>query len=303
MSESEPSRPTAVIAGGTGFIGRRLAAELGGNGWQVVVLTRKPAPAAVGPVSFQRWPEGDGWTEALENATALINLCGETIGGPRWTSNRKTLLVESRTGPTRLLVDAVNAAANPPAVFIQASGVGYYGTGDRERSEADEPGEDFLADLAQSWEAPLAELRDDVRPVIARFGVVLGKTGGALGQMLLPFRLFVGGPLASGHQWLSWIHLNDAIAALRWLMDHEECRGAYNVTAPHPVRNETFAAVAGKALRRPSVMFTPRFVLKLLLGEQATLLCDGQNAPPDRLSAAGFQFGFPTIDMALADLV
>lgn len=301
------SRPTAVIAGGTGFLGLRVAAVLGSAGFDVTVLSRAPLRPAVGPVRFVQWrgvhaAKGDTWPAALDGARVVVNLCGQPIGGPRWTAARKREILDSRTLPTEALVAVANEARQPPGVFIQASGVGYYGIGDEPRVESSPAGSDFLADLAVRWEAPLGELDITVRPVIARFGVVLGQQGGALAQMLLPFKLFVGGPIASGRQWLSWIHLHDAVAALAWLIDRDDARGAFNVTAPNPVRNVDFAKAAGAALHRPAWMLTPRIVLKGLLGEQATLVCDGQQVLPERLEGLGFRFDFPTIESALEDL-
>ncbi len=305
-TEADPDRrPRVVIAGGTGFIGRRLSAVLGGSGHDVVVLSRAAARPPVGPVRFVTWQGvpatgDDAWKGEIEGARAVINLCGETIGGPRWTEARKAALIESRVAPTAALVDAVNGARHPPSVFVQASGVGYYGTGERTVTEQSPAGEDFLAMLAVRWEAALAELRPDVRPVIARLGVVLGRTGGALAQMLVPFRLFVGGPIASGRQWLPWIHLHDAAAILAGFVDDVEASGIYNVVAPQAVRNSEFAAAVGDALHRPTFMFTPRFLLNALLGEQATLLCDGQHVVSERLS--GFPFTYPTLAEALDNL-
>ena len=301
MSEAS----TIVIAGGTGFIGRRLCAVLAGEGHEIVVLTRRPASAPVGPVRFVTWDPMDAqgeWCRLLEGASACVNLCGESIGTGRWSESRKQTLIESRAEPTRALVHAINACQSPPAAFLQASGVGYYGIGERTCTEQTGLGEDFLADLACQWEAPLTTLRSDVRQIIARFGVVLGRNGGALDQMLMPFRLFVGGPLASGRQWLSWIHLHDAAAACAHLIASPAANGVFNVTAPEPIRNEAFAKAAGAALHRPTWMFTPRFVLKALLGEQATLVCDGQRATSDRLRRSEFNFSYPTIDTALTDL-
>ena len=153
--------------------------------------------------------------------------------------------------------------------------------------------------MARQWEAPLAALRDDVRPVVARLGVVLGKGGGALSQMLMPFKLFVGGPIAKGTQWLPWIHLHDASAILKQLIEDPESTGIYNLVAPQPIRNADFAEAAGHALGRPTWMFTPRFALKALLGEQATLVCDGQQVVSTRLDHT---FQYPDIEVALADL-
>jgi len=299
-----PERPRVVIAGGSGFIGRRLAAVLGGAGYDVVVLTRNRARVPVGPVSFASWqPEGDpeaNLSALITGSRALVNLCGESIGGPRWTDKRKAQLVASRITPTESLVKATNAATEPPPLFIQTSGVGFYGTGNKAVDENSGSGDDFLADLARQWEAPLKALREDVRPVTARLGVVLGRGGGALGQMLMPFKLFVGGPIAKGTQWLSWIHLHDAAAIVKNLIEAPDCRGVYNLVAPNPVRNVDFAEAAGTALGRPTWMFTPRFALNALLGEQATLVCDGQQAVSQRLN---HQFSYPDIDSALADLV
>jgi len=294
-----------VIAGGTGFIGRRLAAVLGAAGCEVVILSRAAPRLPVGPVRFVRWPgatsDDDAWRAELDGAAALYNLCGEPIGGPRWTAVRKQQLIGSRVEPTTALVAAVNASARPPPVFVQASGVGYYGTGERTVSEDSPAGEDFLATLAVRWEAPLEVLRDDVRGVIARLGVVLGRNGGALAQMLMPFRLFVGGPIASGRQWLPWIHLHDAAALLAGFAGDAAYHGPYNLVAPNPVRNAEFASAAGEVLHRPTFLFTPRFLLKALLGEQATLICDGQRVVSNRLS--GFTFSYPTLGEALANLV
>lgn len=299
-------RPRVIIAGGSGFIGRRLAAALGGNGFDVVILTRKAGRAPIGPVSFAPWNPGTAEAVAhcaslCEGARAVVNLSGEPIGGPRWTDARKEKLIASRVLPTRTLVDAINECVRPPALLIQASGVGYYGTGSDPVDEAAAAGDDFLADLSRQWEAPLEALRGDVRAIVARLGVVLGKGGGALAQMLMPFRLFVGGPIGRGNQWLSWIHLHDATAILARLIDDPESQGIYNLVAPDPVRNQAFAQAVAQALGRPSWMFTPRFVLTALLGEQAMLVCDGQQAVSSRLNDNDFDY--PTIDAAFADLL
>lgn len=304
--EQTEARPRVVIAGGRGFIGRRLAAVLGGGGYDVVILTRGQARPPVGPVSFAHWqplPDrepDESLIDLISGSQAVVNLCGESIGGPRWTDKRKASLIASRLIPTETLVRAINAADRPPAVLVQASGVGFYGPGNKAVDESSGSGDDFLADLARQWEAPVTALREEVRPVLARLGVVLGKGGGALGQMLMPFRLFVGGPIAKGNQWLSWIHLHDAAAILKQLIEDPQSRGPYNVVAPNPVRNIDFAEAAGAALGRPTWMFTPRFALKVLLGEQATLVCDGQQAVSTRLM---HDFKYPDIEAALTDLV
>ncbi|MEQ8860559.1 MAG: TIGR01777 family oxidoreductase [Pseudomonadales bacterium] len=295
---SEPGR--VVVAGGTGLIGRNLVPALHAAGHEVVVLTRRERGASE-HARYQRWNPGQpgDWQQTLAGAHAVVNLCGASIGDGRWTPARKRELVESRTGPSRALVQACNALERPPAVLLQASGVNYYGTGEDERSEDDPPGSDFLAELSIDWEAPLANT--PIRTVALRFGVVLDRQGGALTQMLLPFRLFAGGPVAGGRQWLSWIHIHDAVAAILFVMD-SPLTDAVNVTAPRPVRNADFARSAGRALHRPALLPLPGFVLRAALGEQATLICDGVHAVPGRLEGAGFQFAFPDIGPALDDL-
>lgn len=289
-----------VIAGGSGLVGQALATRLVAAGDDVVVLTRRPRAALLGHQVEWDGEHAGPWVSALEGARAVVNLCGESIAAGRWTAARKAVLRNSRIRPGALLAAAMQGLEVPPATFIQASGVGFYGTGDRERTEADGPGQDFLAELAADWEA--ASAMAPARRLIARFGVVLAASGGALPLMLLPFRLFAGGPLGAGTQWLSWIHLNDAARALQWLLD-SDLTGAVNVTAPEAVTNEDFAATAARILRRPHFFRVPRPLMEIILGEQATLLCDGQRVLPERLMAAGFAWTLPDVEAALRDLV
>lgn len=294
-----------VIAGGTGFIGRRLAAQLAADGNRVTILTRQSAKQ-VGPVEFVHW-SGDNSNDiqpVVEGAAALINLCGESIAGPRWTDGRKSLLINSRVIPTATLLQTCGQCSKPPEKFLSVSGVGYYGTGESECSESSPPGNDFLADLAQRWEAPLRQTEvAGMATAALRLGVVLSRKGGALPQMLLPFRTFMGGPIGNGLQWLSWIHLEDVIAAFTFLLKAQTLAGTYNISAPQPVRNHTFAEVAAKILKRPNWVPLPKPVMQLLLGEQATLVCDGQRALPGQLQAEGFEFDYPDIESALNNLL
>ena len=303
------NQTTVIIAGGTGFVGRRLSAVLAAQGHRVVILTRGAPRDPVGPVSFANWNPQDPkharatLVDLIEGSAGVVNLSGESIGGKRWTDARKLDLIASRVDPTRTLVGAANACRESPGFFLQASGVGYYGTGEEIMTESSDAGDDFLADLAKSWEAPLADLKGTpTRAVVARLGVVLSTTGGALPQMLLPFKLFIGGPIASGNQWLSWIHLHDAVAALAFLTADEKLDGVFNVTSPNPIRNHEFASAAGRVLHRPTAMVTPRFLMKAMLGEQATLVCDGQQAVPERLNQSGFRFSHPHLLGALTEL-
>lgn len=291
---------TLVIAGGTGFIGRALCKALATDGHDVVVLSRNAA-AAVPHARTVHWDaesaEGP-WVETLRRARAVVNLCGSSIAAGRWTEARKRALLESRVRPARALLQAIAALDERPGRLLQASGVGYVGAGDKPTDESSGPGNDFLARLAIEWEATLDQA--PVPTTTLRFGVVLGH-GGALPAMLLPFRLWCGGPVASGRQWLSWIHVDDAVAAIRFAIDRR-LDGPVNLTAPAPVRNREFAAVAGRVLHRPAWLPIPGPVLRLALGEQATLVCDGQHAAPARLLAAGFRFRHHTIESALLDL-
>jgi len=298
-----------VVAGGTGFIGQALCQALLDRGDQVTVLSRgaggRPDNGGRGPLVVRWQPEDDRgeWRESIRGADAVVNLCGASIGEGRWTEERKAELLSSRVGPAEALTTRLPESTR---VYIQASGVGYYGTDATDCVESTGPGTDFLAELSQAWEAPARALADRPgapRVVIARFGVVLGRSGGALGQMLLPFRLGVGGPIAGGRQWLSWIHLDDAVRALLFAMESEALQGPVNVTAPGPVRNGEFARAAGRALHRPALLPLPGLVLRAALGEQATLVTEGQQALPEKLERLGFRFRHPDIDTALATLV
>lgn len=296
-------KPKIVVAGGTGMIGSSLCPHLAQQGYDVVVLTRGQPRAAQSGIRYAQWdPETAGaWRHDLERAFAVINLCGEIIAGKRWTNKRKAELLSSRTVPSQALVDAIGTLSTPPEVFLQASGVGYYGTGEDEKTEDSPVGEDFLARLCAEWEAPLHALA--VRHVALRLGVVLDATGGALPQMLLPFRLFVGGTIAGGRQWFCWVHVRDVVRAIDFILANQSVHGAANIVAPGGVRNREFADAVGRVMRRPAIFAVPRFVMSLLLGEQATLVCDGQRVKPARLAVSGFKFKFADIESALRDLL
>jgi uncharacterized protein (TIGR01777 family) len=291
-----------VIAGGSGLIGRYLTRALRSAGYSVTILSRAVVSTDDATVERVRWtPEATGdWCNYLNGATAVINLCGASIAGPRWTGLRKTELLESRRLPTLALVRAIAGLDLPPLHFIQASGVGYVGLGEAALDETAPPGDDFLAQLAVAWEDALADLT--IPAARLRFGVVLAADGGALPQMVLPFKWFVGGPMGTGRQWLSWVHIDDAVAAILHTLNHR-LQGPIHVTAPTPVRNVEFARTVGEVLSRPALFRLPRAVMELLLGEQATLVCDGQRALPSRLMASGFTFRFPVLANALQNIL
>lgn len=298
-----------VITGGSGLIGRRLAGALAHEGNEAIILSRTPRSVTGLPVGVKvaGWDgqTAEGWSSLVDGATAVVNLAGESISSGRWTRERKRRVLESRLNAGRAVVQAIGSASRKPRVLIQASGIGYYGPrADDDVTEATGPGHDFLSHVAVDWEASTAAVEEaGVRRAIIRTGGVLSLDGGALPRMLLPFRLFVGGRAANGRQWFPWIHIADEVAAIRFLIDNDAASGPFNLTAPAAVSNAEFSRLIGKHLGRPSIMPMPRFALRLVLGEMATLLLDGQKAAPRRLLQAGFEFQFPDADSALKDLL
>ncbi len=295
-----------VITGGTGFVGRHLAGALLGRGDRVLVLGRTARPAGDAPdgsrlLAADTTRPGD-WQEHVSAADAVVNLAGATIFR-RWTKARKQEIRDSRILTTRNLVAALPRERS--VTLVSASAVGYYGSaGERPLEEAAEGGDDFLARLAVDWEEAAEEAAaGGARVVRARFGVVLARDGGAMGQMLPAFRFFLGGPLGNGRQWFPWIHMADLVGGLLFALDTPALAGPVNFTAPRPVRNRDFAAALGRALRRPACLPVPAFVLRLALGEFAEALLASQRVMPARLAAAGFDFRYPDIDSALAEIV
>lgn len=303
-----------IITGGVGFIGRLLAAELAGAGYEVVLLSRNPARAIGLPpgVRAEKWDgrTAAGWGHLADGALAIVNLAGENLAGggflpARWTPARKALIRSSRLDAGAAVVAAVAEAKIKPQVVIQSSGIGHYGPrGDEVVTEADKPGDDFLARLTVDWEASTAPVAlHGVRHVSVRSGVVLSPNEGALNRLMLPFKLYAGGPMGSGRQGFSWIHPADEAAALRFLLETERASGPFNLCAPEPLGNAAFAKVLGKVMSRPSWLPVPGFALKLALGEVASTVLDGQKAFPKKLIELGFKFRFPDAESALRDLL
>jgi len=295
-----------LVAGGSGLLGRALAASLSTDGHDLVILTRRPAEHA-GPGRAVAWrPDGSAgpWAAEVADADAIVNLSGAGIADKRWSAARKAELRSSRVLPARSLVTAIRQAPARPRVFFQNTGVGFYGSdlSDRQLDESFPPGSDFLADLCVAWEAeahPVAAL--NTRLAICRSGIVMTKAGGALPQMARPFRFFVGGPIASGQQYFSWIHLDDWLSIVRWVLATPSASGIFNGTAPNPVTNNEFSRELGRALHRPSWARVPGFVLRMLVGELADAgLITGQRVVPKRLLEAGFSFAYPDAATALA---
>ena len=251
------------------------------------------------------WDPGDpggSWTSSLAGAGAVVNLAGQSIAGGRWTRARKAAILSSRLQATRGLVTAfLDGARPPPSVFVSASAVGYYGPcGDEEVTEDSPAGSDFLARVCRDWEQAALAAREVTRVVVLRGGLVLDRRGGALPLMALPFRLFAGGPVGSGRQYVPWVHLTDWTAMARWAIDETTVSGPLNVTAPAPVTNREFGEELGRVLRRPPALPAPAFALRVVLGEMAdALLLSGQRARPARAEAQGFRFRYSELGAAL----
>jgi hypothetical protein len=295
-----------VVSGSTGLIGSPLVEALQRRGDEVVRLIRPPQAASGGGL---RWDPERGTIDraGLEGLDAVIHLAGENVFG-RWSTAKKQRIRDSRVHGTRLVSDAVAALTKRPAVLLAASAIGYYGDqGDTPLSERSPPpaGGDFLAEVARDWEAATASAaRAGVRVVNMRFGVVLTPSGGALGKMLPPFRLGLGGPVGSGNQYVSWIERGDVIRAILHLLERSDLSGPVNMTAPSPVTNRELATSLGKVLHRPAGLPVPAFALKLAFGtEGAEMLQSGQRVLPERLVASGFKFRFETIESALRYLL
>lgn len=295
-----------LITGGTGLIGGHLARDLAAGGYEVVVLSRDPSPSLPPGVRAVAW---DGRTAAgwghLVGGAAIVHLAGENIGAGRWTAARKQRIYDSRVRSGEAVLAAVEQAAEKPRVLLQASAVGYYGdAGDRELTEDSPLGSGFLAEVCRDWEAVTADVESlGVRRSVLRSGVVLAREGGALPKMALPFRFFAGGPVGNGRQWLPWIHVEDEVRAIRFLLGHETASGPFNLTAPQPVTARDFARALGRVLSRPAFLPAPAAALRLALGEMASALLASQRAVPGRLSELGFSFRFPAAEAALRDLL
>jgi hypothetical protein len=300
-----------IIAGGSGFLGSPLAEMYAEDGHDVRVLTRSlesgdtrhdPGTGVPG-ITKVGW-KADGstgpWAAALEGADGVVNLSGESLASRRWSAESKKQFGDSRILATRSLAAAIRAATTPPAVLISGSAVGFYGpSGERPLTESDPAGNDFLAQLCADWEQEARQAeRPGTRLVLLRTGIVLERSGGALPEMMRPFRFLVGGPLGSGRQYVSWIHRLDWIEIVRWIVQTPVVSGPVNATAPHPVTNRHLSRALGHAMRRPSLIPAPGFALKIALGEFADSVLTGQRVLPARAQKDGYHFRYPEIEQA-----
>ncbi|MFA4902110.1 MAG: TIGR01777 family oxidoreductase [Desulfobaccales bacterium] len=295
------------MTGGTGFVGTYLARELAQAGHTITILTRRDRPPSPGQpgISFLTGdPTQEGpWMAAVPEHDWIINLAGASIFN-RWTEALKKEIMESRVRTTRNLVTAL-AEGDLHQLFCSTSAVGYYGPRGEEELTEDSPSDaGFLGEVSRNWEAEALKAQGlGIRVVITRFGIILGKDGGALGQMVPMFRKFLGGPIGSGVQWFSWMHQQDQVRAFQFIREHPEISGPVNFTAPNPVRNRELTKALGRVLSRPAFVTAPGFMIRLIMGEFGDTLLTGQKVFPKRLLDAGFKFNFPDIDAALEDLL
>jgi uncharacterized protein (TIGR01777 family) len=294
-----------LLTGGTGMIGSRLTRSLIAEGHQVWVLSRNPERA--------RLPDGAravawdgrtsaGWGELAAQADAVVNLAGEPLARWPWTKARKQRFWDSRVNAGQALREAIEKAASRPRVLIQVSGINHYGLSGEPADESTPSGDDFLARLTVAWEASTQPVEDlGVRRAVIRLGVVLARDDGLLPLMALPVRLFLGGRLGSGRQAVPWVHVDDVVAAIRFLLNEDAARGPFNLVAPQMITNAEFYRTLCRVLKRPYWFPTPAFLLRLALGEMSVLVVDGRPAWPRRLQEAGFQFAFGELEKALRE--
>jgi uncharacterized protein (TIGR01777 family) len=293
-----------LITGASGLIGTELQKSFAAKGYEVLLASRKE------PVDDKhiQWDIDTGFAEPekLEGIDVVVHLAGENISGLRWTEEKKKAIRDSRVLGTRNVVDAISKLKNRPKVFIASSAIGFYGErGDEEVTESSAVGKNFLAEVCREWEAESRRAEDaGIRTVLLRTGIVLSKDGGALGTMLLPFKLGLGGVIGSGKQWMSWISMDDHIAAINYTIENENLRGTVNLVAPHPVTNEEFTKTLGDVLYRPTFLPIPEFAVSMVFGEMGdALLLASTKVLPKRLQDAGFEFKYPNLKPAIEHAV
>ena len=295
-----------LITGGSGFVGSNLSKYLLSKGNKITAIGRSAHQSHVSHESYQYvsadTTQPGNWQNELEAQDAVVNLTGMTIF-KRWTTSYKKQIYDSRILTTRNLVESLPAGKN--LTFCSTSGAGYYGNrGDDILKEDDKPGDDFLAGVSVDWEKEALQAADKgIRVAIMRFGVILGKHGGAMAKMLPAFKSFVGGPLGSGNQWFPWMHIDDLVAAIEFILEHREVNGPLNFCAPNPARNRDLAKAIGVALKRPSFMPAPAFMIRMAMGEFGNVLLDSQRTVPDKLLQYGFKFKYADIKDAIQALV
>lgn len=301
-----------AITGATGLVGTRLVAKLNEAQHQLVIFTRNPDKAKrlfpqkafsnLEIVKYTPQESGD-WQQRISGCDAVVNLAGEPIA-ERWTTAHKEAIMTSRQIGTRKLVEAIASAEQKPQVLVSGSAIGYYGTSETATfDENSAPGTDFLAQVCQKWEAEAQKVKElGVRLVILRIGIVLAN-GGALGKMIGPFKMFAGGPIGSGDQWFSWIHRDDLVNLIMTALQRDDMSGVYNATSPNPIKMSQLCQTLGEVMNRPSWLPVPDFVLEIMLGDGAKVVLEGQQVLPQKTQAAGFNYQYPNLQPALAEIV
>jgi uncharacterized protein (TIGR01777 family) len=297
-----------MISGGTGLIGQQLVAELLKKGHEVWVLSSTRTENHNLPGAYLIGWDGSSlgkWSEYVDQMDVIINLAGANIGSKRWTIKRKRLIVESRVKAGKILTEAIKKSNNQTKVFIQASAIGFYDKNRHEILNEQNSGcSDFMGGICKDWEASSLEVESlGIRRIIIRTGIVLSKKDGILNRMMLPFKFFIGGPIGNGNQILSWIHIDDEVSAIQFLLENENAKGVFNLTAPYPASNSGIGKKLAKIMNRPYWIPAPAIFLRFFLGEMSSLVLDGQNIFPQRLLEAGYSFKFEKIDDALTDLL
>jgi hypothetical protein len=298
-----------VITGATGFIGRALCKALYKD-YEIIALSRDASRAGKTVGDWAKVVEWDGrttgsWFQQANGAFAIINLAGENVASGRWNESKKAGILHSRLDCTRAVIEAIKQVSKKPTVVIQTSAIGWYGLSLDESFDEDSPlGEGFLASVCRDVESCAEEIEKlGVRCAVIRTGVVLGRDGGAFAKIVKPFRFYLGGYLGSGRQWFSWIHLEDEVAAIKFLMENEHLKGAFNLTAPQPVTMKEFSKILGKVMHRPVWFNAPAFAARLAFGEMADeMLLSGQKVLPNRLLDTGFDFKYANVEQALNDI-
>jgi uncharacterized protein len=294
-----------AISGGTGFVGKAITQDYVSKGHKVYIITRKNGKSDQKNVTYLNISDQKIY-ETLDGIDALINLAGESINSGRWTKKRKMRMISSRVQSTKKVISLLSSLKNKPSVFINASAVGYYGNSlSKNFTEEDiQSGEDFLAKTVYLWEKEAEKANVlNIRTVYTRFGVILGHNGGALEKMVMPYKFFIGGKVGSGEQWLSWIHIEDVISMIQFIINNPTINGPINVTAPNPVKMNEFGQTVSKILQRPHWIPAPAIGLKLILGEMSDLVLKGQRVLPKKALHHGYNFKFSTLSSALNNLL
>jgi uncharacterized protein (TIGR01777 family) len=295
-----------LIAGGSGFVGNAITQLFTASENEVYILTRKNNKSDNPKIKYVQWMNGDqSAVQDLPSIDAVINLAGETING-RWTDEKKQAILNSRLKATEELLNIVKKMPSLPQVWVNASAIGYYGTSHSKvfTEESTDQGSDFLAEVVKAWETKAREAsKIGCRTVMTRFGLILGKDGGVLPQLTMPYRFFAGGTVGSGDQWISWIHVEDAAMLIKETIDNEQYIGPVNTTSPNPVTMKEFGEIVGDVMKRPHWLPAPSFMFKLLFGEMSMLILKGQQVLPDKALNNGFTFKYPNLKKALQDLI